>query len=160
MFQFKFLTVGNKIKQTKLYGGAFCCCSACERKPKALTPKTEQPRAPNECPRGFFSPEKSNIYSAARGGTSRAEFGFVQSAQKFSTMRKVFVQSAEFPKIAFSAFCTKTCIHFCAVCTKSNFFVQVAQKTPLAFMQLDEGFSKMHKKFIVSLCNLPIENGL
>jgi hypothetical protein len=103
---------------------------------------------------------KSNDCSTARGGTSRAEFGLVQSAQKFSTMGKVFVQSAEFPKIAFSAFCTKPRIHFCTSCTKPNFFVQVAQKTPPAFVHIDEGFSKLYKKFIVSLCNLPIENGL
>lgn len=49
------------------------------------------------------------------------------------------------------------------LCKTENFpkpkIQHFAQKSAYAFVQIDEGCSKLHKKLTSSLCNLPIENG-
>ena len=113
------------------------------------------------------------LLSPARGGTSRAEFWVVQSAQKFRSKTPIFVQCDENPD--FCATCTKIFphrTHFCAkrrkifwqpaqiwrhfLCNLTNgkFFVQSAQNLSTLLCRLTNEVATYTKNFpsICALC--------
>lgn len=123
----------------------------------------------------FFCAKCTNeiLLSSARGGTSRAEFCFVQSAQKFRSKMLILVQCDENPD--FCAGCTKV-FHiariFCAKCRKifqhpaqiwrhflcnlanGKFFVQSAQNLSTLLCRLTNEVATCTKNFpsICALC--------